>query len=71
MSEQVTITTITANTPVNIYYCDSDGNNCIYVSSVSSFPYTFDVPISYSANDFIVKIVDSNSCVDTKTIYIT
>ena len=36
MSQQVTISSITANTPVDIYYCDSLSANCIFVSGTVS-----------------------------------
>ena len=62
MSEQVTISSVTANTPVDIYYCDSMSASCVYVSTVSTFPYTFDVPDPYDYGDFIIKIVDTQNC---------
>jgi len=58
MSQQVTITSVTANTPVDIYYCDSMSGSCVFVSTVSTFPYTFNVPSPYSDQTFVVKIVD-------------
>jgi hypothetical protein len=48
MSQQVTITSVTANTPVEIFYCDSFSANCVYVATVSVFPYTFEVPPPYN-----------------------
>ena len=69
--QQVTITSVTANTPVEIYYCDSTSGSCVYVSTVSVFPYTFDVPTPYSETSFVVKIVDTQSCVDGMVIGIT
>jgi cell division septation protein DedD len=69
--QQVTITSVTANTPVEIYYCDSTSGSCVYVSTVSVFPYTFDVPAPYSETSFVVKIVDTQSCVDGIVIAIT
>jgi hypothetical protein len=71
MGQQVTITSVTANTPVEIYYCDSMSGNCVYVATVSTFPFYFDVPDPYDLTDYIVKIVDINGCVDTDTILIT
>jgi len=71
MSQQVTITSVTANTPVEIYYCDSMSASCVYVSTVSVFPYTFDVPPPYSETSFVVKIVDAQNCVDGYVIGIT
>jgi len=71
MSQQVTITSVTANTPVEIYYCDSTSGSCVYVSTVSVFPFTFDVPPPYSETSFVVKIMDTQSCVDGIVIGVT
>lgn len=62
MSQQITISSITANTPVDIYYCDSFSANCIYVSSESVFPYEFTVPSPYDESNFLIKIIDSEGC---------
>ena len=71
MSQQVTITSVTANTPVEIYYCDSTSGSCVYVSTVSVFPYTFNVPPPYNETNIVIKIEDVNGCVDGDIIYIT
>jgi len=71
MGQLVTITSVTANTPVEIYYCDSMSASCVYVGTVSTFPFSFDVPDPYDLTDYIVKIIDVNGCVDTDTILIT
>lgn len=71
MSQQVIITSVTANTPVNIYYCDSMSANCVYVSTVSVFPYTFQVPAPYDEEDIVIKIIDTQSCDVGHIIYIT
>lgn len=71
MSQQVTISSVTANTPVDIYYCDSFSADCVYVSTVSVFPYTFNVPSPYSESSIVVKIEDVNGCVDGEVISIT
>jgi hypothetical protein len=71
MSQQVTITSVTANTPVEIYYCDSTSESCVYVSTVSVFPYTFNVPPPYNETNIVIKIEDVNGCVDGEIIYIT
>jgi hypothetical protein len=71
MSQQVTITSVTANTPVEIYYCNSMSASCVYVSTVSVFPYTFDVPPPYDEENIVVKIVDTQSCEDGYVIPIT
>ena len=71
MGQQVTINSVTANTPVEIYYCDSMSANCVYVATVSVFPYTFEVGNPYDTEDLVIKIVDTQNCVDTHTIYIS
>jgi hypothetical protein len=71
MSQQVTITSVTANTPVEIFYCDSFSANCVYVSTVSVFPYTFNVPSPYSESSIVVKIEDVNGCIDGEIVFIT
>jgi len=59
MSELVNILAVTANTPVEIYYCNSTSGDCEYVSTVSTFPYEFIVPEPYSEQNFLVKIIDT------------
>ena len=71
MSQLVTITSVTANTPVDIYYCDSMSENCIYVSTVSTFPYTFEVFPPYDTENINLKIIDSQNCEIIETILIT
>jgi len=71
MSEIVTITYVTANTPVDIYYCDSMSASCVFVSTVSVFPYTFEVPPPYDEQDIVIKIIDDQGCIDGEIIPIT
>lgn len=71
MGQQITITSVTANTPVDIYYCDSLSANCVYISTVSTFPYTFIVPDPYDFVDYIIKIIDVNGCIDSEVVPIT
>jgi hypothetical protein len=71
MAQEVTITSVTANTPVCIYYCNSLSGDCVSVATVSVFPFTFTVPDSASTENIIIKIVDTQGCVDGDIIYIT
>lgn len=71
MSQKITISSVTANTPVDIYYCDSLSANCQYVSTVEVFPYTFYVEPPYDETDILVKIIDSQSIENSRVIYIT
>ena len=71
MSQEVTISSVTANTPVDIYYCDSMSASCVYVATVATFPYTFDVLDPYDNGDFVIKIVDTQSCETGQIIEVT
>lgn len=71
MSEIVTITHVTANTPVDIYYCDSMSASCVFVSAVSVFPYTFEVPPPYDEQNIVIKIIDDQLCIYGEIIPIT
>lgn len=71
MARQVTIESVTANTPVDIYYCNVMSASCVYVATVAVFPFTFDVPSPIGDSSFVVKIVDSKDCVDYVDIAVT
>jgi hypothetical protein len=71
MSEQVTITSVTANTPVDISYSYANSGSSVYVATVSTFPFTFDVPDPYDLADFLVIIEDTQGCLYSQEVYIT
>jgi hypothetical protein len=45
--------------------------SCVYVATVATFPYTFEVPDPYDNGDFIVKIIDTQSCEIGQIILVT
>lgn len=60
---EVTINDITGQTPYDVYICDSGATTCIYVDTIISIPYSFDVPQSFSnLSSYGVKIIDNNNC---------
>ena len=71
MSELVTITSVTANTPVEIYYCNSFSASCVPVATVSVFPFTFTVPPPYDESNIVIKIIDDQLCIYGEIIPIT
>lgn len=71
MPFEVTILSVTANTPVDIYCCNLTGGSCTYISTVSTFPYVFNAPDSASTSDFTVKIVDTQGCEVTRVEEVT
>ncbi len=69
MPTNITINNITGTTPFNIYLCDNLSTVCVYIDTISTFPYSFDVPtIMDSQNEFNLKIVDNNGCVKYDTL---
>jgi hypothetical protein len=69
MPTTVTITNLTGSSPYDVWVCDTTLTTCVYVSTFTSIPYTFDVPYIYSSlTEFVVKIVDNNDCIKTNII---
>ena len=68
MPLNVTISSVTANTPVEIYVCDSFSANCTYIATVMAFPYTFLVPDPYALGVYTIKIVDVAGCEEIITM---
>lgn len=71
MSEIIKITSITANTPVDVYYCDAMSASCVFVGSATTIPYEFVVPSPIDEQDFLIKLVDSEGCEIGEFVYIT
>lgn len=66
----VEIISFTGTTPAQVYYCDSFSANCVFVASVTTFPYTFVVPSPYDNTNFIVKVTDAQNCTILEYVYI-
>jgi hypothetical protein len=47
------------------------GENCVYVATVATFPYTFEIPDSCENGDFVIKIIDTQSCEIGQIIEVT
>lgn len=62
MPQTIEITSWTANTPVNVYYCNYDGTGCVLVGAYNSVPFDFVVPSPLSENNYLIKIVDNALC---------
>jgi len=71
MSQEIIITSVTANTPVDIYYCDSTSGSCVYQATVSTFPYTFYVLAPYTNGNILIKIIDTQGCEYGEFVLIT
>jgi hypothetical protein len=66
MAVQVTINSITGQSPYEIYICQSDGSGCFYVTTITTTPYVFDIPSPYDTSLFyMLKVVDAFNCTIT------
>jgi hypothetical protein len=64
MAVQVTISSITGQSPYDIYICQSDGSGCFYVTTITTIPYVFDIPAPYdTSSSYMLRVVDANNCV--------
>jgi hypothetical protein len=71
MSQLVTISNVNANTPIDVYCCDIFGDNCIFISNESTFPFSFVVPSPYDNESYVIKIIDSEGCEINNPVVIT
>jgi len=66
MTTQVTITNRTGQTPYDIYICQSGGTGCLYIATINSTPYIFNIPKPYDVyNSYMLKVIDNKGCVIT------
>jgi hypothetical protein len=71
MPTQITINGITGATPFNTYLCDNPITTCVYINTISSFPYEFQIPsILDGQNDYNLKVIDNNGCISFKILTI-
>lgn len=66
MPNQVTISTLNGSPNFNVYVCDLNITNCVYISTITlgQIPYSFNVPFPYNIlSSVYVKIVDDDGCV--------
>jgi hypothetical protein len=64
MAVQVNISSITGSTPFDIYICQPSGNDCFYITTISTIPYVFDIPTPYdSSTSYMLKVIDNNGCI--------
>lgn len=65
MSTFITINNITGSSPFEIYLCDNPITVCNYIDTVTTLPYTFEVPSSMSAlTTFNLQVIDNTGCED-------
>ncbi len=69
MPLEISISSITGSSPYDIYLCDDPITTCFYIDTISSVPYSFNVPsIVEDYESFNLKVVDNNECVFYKNL---
>jgi len=64
MPIDITINNISGASPYDVYLCDNPVTFCVYIDTISSLPYLFEVPsVMSNDNNFNLKIVDNNGCI--------
>jgi hypothetical protein len=72
MSCQIQINSISGTSPFDIYLCDINLNQCVFIQTETSPSYPIIIslpPTFYGVNQLIVKIIDGNGC-ETFNYYI-
>lgn len=63
MPTQITINTLTGSQPFDVYLCDDPVTFCVYIDTITSSPYAFNVPsLLDGMSSYNLKIVDNNGC---------
>lgn len=63
MANQLQINSISGTSPFDIYVCDATITYCFFVATITSAPYTFEIPFPLdSITPIILKIIDGNNC---------
>jgi hypothetical protein len=69
MTTEITINNITGASPYDVYICDSSQITCVYISTITTTPFVFNVPVLLEGqSSYVLKIVDDNGCPITQTL---
>ena len=71
MPVDITINNISGASPYDVYLCNHPITFCVYIDTILSFPYVFEVPsIMLNDNKFNLKIVDNNGCTSIQYLFL-
>jgi hypothetical protein len=69
MPTTITISNLSGSTPYDVYICSNPSTTCVYIDTITSVPYNFDVPsLIDNQSSYILKVIDNNDCVITETL---
>ena len=65
----IIINNISGATPYDVYVCSNPSTTCIYIDTITSIPYSFDIPLPIDGqSSYILKVIDNNGCTITETL---
>jgi hypothetical protein len=63
MPTQITVDNLTGQPNFDIWLCNTSLSTCVYIDTVTSSPYSFDVlPIFSGDTSLSVKVIDDLNC---------
>lgn len=66
MGVQTMIYGITGKSPFDVYICEGNGQNCLYINTIETNSYDFVIPSPYNLLDtYMLKIIDANKQIIT------
>jgi len=64
MEIDVTIDELTGASPFDVYICDINQFTCLYVETIESAPFTFNILHPFNIHPcYKVKVIDNNGCI--------
>lgn len=64
MPTDITISGITGSTPFKIYVCDDPITTCVYINTITTTPYVFEIPSVLDGQpSYNLKVIDNNGCI--------
>ena len=64
MPTDITITNITGSSPYDIYLCDDPVVTCVYINTITTLPYGFQIPpVLDGQTSYNLKVVDNDNCI--------
>ena len=71
MPTVITINDISGATPFDIYICGDPIANCVYSTTITTFPTDIVIPtVMENQLSYNLKVIDNNGCVSIKNLIV-
>lgn len=68
MPTVITINDISGATPFDIYICGDPIANCVYSTTITTFPTNIVIPTILQGPSYTLKVIDDNGCESFKIL---